>query len=106
MYFSYFTFPGDDQSLEEEEKVMMSEKGKHCMVHQGWIMGGDVLADFAAPGSFRYLRREVVCWGDTVKLRYGQKPEDVPFLWDHMLKYTEMCARSVLCPRFQFAVCF
>ena len=49
MYFSYFTFPGDDQSLEEEEKVMMSEKGKHCMAHQGWIMGGDVLADFAAP---------------------------------------------------------
>lgn len=72
---------------------MESGDGVYCMAHQGWMFGGDPLKDFAAPDSNAYLRREVIAWGDSVKLRYGQKPEDAPFLWEHMLKYAKSCAR-------------
>ena len=42
------------------------------VTNNGWIYNGDPLVDFAAKGSDAYLAREVVIWGDCVKLRYGE----------------------------------
>ncbi|KAK9455693.1 hypothetical protein V1511DRAFT_308976 [Dipodascopsis uninucleata] len=63
------------------------------LANNGWIWNANPLVDFASSNSKAYLRREVISWGDCVKLRYGRSPEDSPFLWQHMREYTELCAR-------------
>lgn len=113
----YFTFPLQDMSLEEELLLLdQSEQACHFLAHNGWVMGDDPLRNFAEPGTGElvrvfvcttvcvyvcvvppgsnvYLRRELVCWGDSVKLRYGDGPDDCPYLWAHMKTYTEITAQ-------------
>ena len=66
---------------------------KWALANNGWIWGGNPLVDFASSKSKCYLRREVIVWGDCVKLRYGRSPDDSPYLWARMKKYAEMSAQ-------------
>ncbi|KAI5963823.1 GDB1 [Candida pseudojiufengensis] len=66
---------------------------KQALANNGWIWGGNPLVDFASDKSKAYLRREVIVWGDCVKLRYGSKYEDSPQLWDRMIEYTKESAK-------------
>jgi len=67
---------------------------KYSLANNGWIWNADPLKNFALPPSKAYLRREVIVWGDCVKLRYGSGPEDNPWLWDYMIKYATTLARA------------
>ncbi|CAL8276876.1 unnamed protein product [Lota lota] len=91
----YFTFSHEEVMTLEQELQLLDEPTKAChfLAHNGWVMGDDPLRNFAEPGSQVYLRRELVCWGDSVKLRYGAGPQDCPYLWAHMQKYTEITAQ-------------
>ncbi|CAJ2501625.1 Uu.00g044780.m01.CDS01 [Anthostomella pinea] len=63
------------------------------LVNNGWVWAGNALVDNAGPQSRVYLRREVIVWGDCVKLRYGSGPQDSPWLWDYMTKYARTLAK-------------
>lgn len=63
------------------------------MANNGWIWNADPLANFALWPSKAYLRREVIVWGDCVKLRYGDGPSSNPWLWEYITKYvTDLAA--------------
>jgi len=53
----------------------------------------DVTRDIAEKQQWNYFRRCVVVWSDSVKLRYGGKPQDCPRLWQRMEQYVVSMAR-------------
>uniref|UniRef100_A0A336MYR3 Glycogen debranching enzyme n=1 Tax=Culicoides sonorensis TaxID=179676 RepID=A0A336MYR3_CULSO len=97
LFQNYFTkWNTKGKSIKEIEQFMYADNGKYFMAHNGWVMGSDPLQDFASPREADktvYFRRELVAWGDSVKLRYGSKPEDNPYLWEHMRKYVDTTAK-------------
>ncbi|KAL2868741.1 glucanotransferase domain of glycogen debranching enzyme-domain-containing protein [Aspergillus lucknowensis] len=84
---SYFTrLPLNEVTKRHNPKAL-------ALANNGWIWNADAMRDNAGPDSRAYLLREVIVWGDCVKLRYGNSPEDSPFLWDFMTKYTRLMAK-------------
>ncbi|KAI0078663.1 glycoside hydrolase family 13 protein [Panus rudis PR-1116 ss-1] len=65
---------------------------KYSLANNGWIWNANPLVNFALPPSKSYLRREVIVWGDCVKLRYGDGPESNPWLWEYMTDYVTSLA--------------
>ncbi|KAL7074694.1 hypothetical protein ACQ4LE_006062 [Meloidogyne hapla] len=94
---SYFLQPPNFSSKTWEEDEILSYDSSlspHIMAFNGWVMDcSDPLNNFAEFPSQTYLRRELICWGDSVKLKYEDKPEDCPFLWNYMENYTKKCAK-------------
>ncbi|KAF5006380.1 hypothetical protein FDECE_7254 [Fusarium decemcellulare] len=84
---SYFT------RLPANETTSKHKPEDTALVNNGWVWGGNALVDNAGPDSRVYLRREVIVWGDCVKLRYGSSSEDNPWLWEHMTKYARTLAK-------------
>ncbi|CAI6341694.1 unnamed protein product [Periconia digitata] len=80
-------------------RLPLNETTKHhnpealALVNNGWVWAADAMKDNAGPKSRAYLRREVIVWGDCVKLRYGSGPADNPYLWDRMAQYTRLMAK-------------
>ncbi|KAH9479582.1 Glycogen debranching enzyme [Psilocybe cubensis] len=66
----------------------------YSLANNGWIWNADPLQNFALLPSKAYLRREVIVWGDCVKLRYGSQPSDNPWLWSHMTSYVTSLAQT------------
>ena len=63
--------------------------GEYVLALDGWIMVADPPVNFAAEGSNVYFQRELIVWEDSVKLHYGQGPDDSPWLWEYMRHYTQ-----------------
>lgn len=98
LFTPYFTDGGlKGRPLADIEQAMHTPTGAQMMAHNGWVMSADPLADFArAPQSGRgnvYLKRELIAWGDSVKLRFGDRPADSPFLWQFFKDYVQQTAR-------------
>ena len=84
------------ESLFTRLPATIRTKGKDprslALANNGWIWDADPLKNFAESDSRTYIRRDLIVWGDCVKLRYGDGPEDNPWLWQHMTSYVELLA--------------
>ncbi|KAL3318337.1 hypothetical protein Ciccas_002999 [Cichlidogyrus casuarinus] len=90
----YFYHPLEEEvnSLEELDSLLDSDRAKWVMAFNGWVMTDNPLRNFAEDSCCVYLRRELIVWGDSVKLRYGRRLEVCPYLWDRMAQYVELTA--------------
>ncbi|KAL8586750.1 hypothetical protein ACOMHN_061263 [Nucella lapillus] len=88
----YFKCPESHKESVEKAEVLMNREPQLIMAVNGYVLTDQPFRHFEKESNV-YLRRELVSWGDTIKLRYGQKPEDCPVLWDYIQTYIEMSAQ-------------
>ncbi|KAF8957455.1 glucanotransferase domain of glycogen debranching enzyme-domain-containing protein [Flammula alnicola] len=94
-YVVYSLFePARGSVLYETRPAPDADPLVYSLANNGWIWNADPLQNFALLPSKAYLRREVIVWGDCVKLRYGAQPADNPWLWAHMTSYVSALART------------
>eukprot|EP01135_Chromosphaera_perkinsii_P001641 Nk52_evm18s208 gene=Nk52_evmTU18s208 len=93
--YSYFVrLPSSNYQMASlNGNILGCVKGRYVVACNGWIWAADPLKNFAAPGSKVYLVRDLIVWGDCIKLNYGEGPKSSPFLWDFMKKYTVQTAK-------------
>ena len=72
----YFTSTETNDMTQLEQDMYDENKGKYFMVHNGWVMGMDPSVDFASPECLVYFRRELVAWGDSVKVTFKILPKN------------------------------
>ena len=58
------------ETAEEAERLATGDRAKYCMACNGWVINSNSIKNFAEYDSNAYLRREIVIWGDSVKLRF------------------------------------
>ncbi|CEF61325.1 Glycogen debranching enzyme, metazoa family and Six-hairpin glycosidase-like domain and Glycogen debranching enzyme family and Glycoside hydrolase,catalytic domain and Glycoside hydrolase, superfamily domain-containing protein [Strongyloides ratti] len=91
---NYFSYPPGSYTIEMDEELIYDKiKGQQCRACNGWVMEDDPLKNFAESHSQVYLKRQLISWGDSLKLNYGLEPSHCPYLWNYMKEYTETCAR-------------
>ncbi|GBF62091.1 glycogen debranching enzyme [Trichophyton mentagrophytes] len=88
----------NESPLIETYFTRLSSSGKRdprllALANNGWVWNADAMRDNAGPDSRAYLLREVIVWGDCVKLNYGASRDDNPFLWDYMADYSRLMAK-------------
>jgi glycogen debranching enzyme len=82
----YFYDPLSSETSVESDEIQMEANSKFIMAHNGWVLDHDPLVNFCAEDSFIFIKRELIPWVDSVKLRYGKNPVDCPELWQYMGK--------------------
>ncbi|KAG9394468.1 Glycogen debranching enzyme [Carpediemonas membranifera] len=99
LMLSHMTLPPTTDGMQAIIENVPGVSADECLdrfcglANNGWIWGAvDTASNFAAPGTRSYLRREIIIWGDCVKLRYGDKPADSPWLWKYMEQYAKTMA--------------
>lgn len=76
-----------------DEQLESGVHNEFILTHNGYVMNYNTLIDPASVESEVYLNRELVVWGDSCKLRYGETPNDSPWLWEYMRHYTIIMAK-------------
>ncbi|KAK4052230.1 bifunctional 4-alpha-glucanotransferase/amylo-alpha-1,6-glucosidase [Microbotryomycetes sp. JL221] len=79
--------------LPKNTKTSKHDPRSLALANNGWIWDADPLVNFAGPESRTYIRRDLIVWGDCVKLNYGEGPKSNPWLWQHMTNYVVTLAK-------------
>lgn len=61
-------------------------------LNNGWVADASTYENLATSEDFHYLRRRVHSWGDLLRIRYGNGPEESK-AWEYMGKYVRLMAK-------------